>query len=163
MDERNNPPAAAPEVAMRLTDVCEKHLFLSVHPKPVRRCERNCHKNQGDPIWWCDAGTKTQTRNEIPTVMPGTPVQALEQSSVFTGRICPAPDWVWRASCVTVILTPSERPRRWSGALWLQIERRSAALHIERHRIMLMRDHPLALNLAIANGGTPPHVNVLSV
>jgi len=43
-----------------------------------------------------------------------------------------------------------ERRRR--RLLRFQIERRFAAGHIKRHRVMLVRHVPLAVELAIANG-----------
>jgi hypothetical protein len=47
--------------------------------------------------------------------------------------------------------------------LRLKIKRRFAAFHIERYRAMLVRDHPLAVNLAEANGRAPPHLDFPSV
>src|SRR4029450_7812505 len=50
----------------------------------------------------------------------------------------------------------SPRTRR---ALRLQVDCRSAAaVHVERHRDVLVRDHPLAVGLAEANGRAPPDI-----
>ncbi len=40
--------------------------------------------------------------------------------------------------------------------LRLEIKRRFAGLYVEGHRAMLMRDYPLAINLAEADGLAPP-------
>src|SRR6266536_2840499 len=55
------------------------------------------------------------------------------------------------------------RGRAHPRVLRLEIKRRFAALRVEWHRAMLMRDHPLAVSLAIAKGRTPPHIEVLTV
>ena len=47
--------------------------------------------------------------------------------------------------------------------LWLEIKRRSAAFHVERHRAMFVHDHPGAVYLAEANGRAPPHIDRLSI
>src|SRR5690242_6563517 len=48
-------------------------------------------------------------------------------------------------------------------ALRLEVKRRSTGLHVKRHRDMLMRDQPLAVNLAAANGRAHPHIDSPSV
>jgi len=45
----------------------------------------------------------------------------------------------------------------------LQVERYFAGLIVERHGIMLVRDHPLVVHLAEAHRSTPPHVEILAV
>src|SRR5688572_14112866 len=52
------------------------------------------------------------------------------------------------------VLSPSGQGK----VLRLEIERRFAALYVKRYRMMLMRDHPPAVNLAETDCGTPPHV-----
>jgi hypothetical protein len=44
-------------------------------------------------------------------------------------------------------------------ALRLEIKQRFAALHVERFRAMPMRDEPIAVSLAEAIGGAPPHID----
>jgi hypothetical protein len=49
-------------------------------------------------------------------------------------------------------------------ALRLEINRRSiTAVHMKRHRDMLVRDHPFAIDLAEANGHAHPNVGFRAV
>src|SRR5262245_25416498 len=65
-------------------------------------------------------------------------------------------------SCL-LLPTHGEYTSNIGEALRLEIKRCFTALRVERHRAMLMRDHPLAINLAEANGGAQPHILFLSI
>ena len=56
-----------------------------------------------------------------------------------------------------------EPPRCSFELLRLEIKRRFAALHVEGHREVLMRNHPLAVDLAEAYGRAHPHIDFPSV
>src|SRR5436190_1023641 len=50
-----------------------------------------------------------------------------------------------------------------SEVLRFEVKQCLAALHIKRHRIMFMCDHPFAVHPLKANCRTPPHFDFLSV
>ena len=57
-----------------------------------------------------------------------------------------------------------DKRRRLSDLLRLEVHRRSVGpIHVEGHRDMLVRDHPLAVDLAIANGRAHPDVGFRAV
>lgn len=49
------------------------------------------------------------------------------------------------------------------GVLRPNIDRRQTGRHIERHGGMLLREHPGVLDLAIAGGHTPTHLDFRTV
>src|SRR5437773_11593937 len=45
--------------------------------------------------------------------------------------------------------------------LWLEGEHRAACLQIDRHRVLMMHDQPLAVDLTEASGPTQPEIGLL--
>ena len=69
----------------------------------------------------------------------------------------------WRAKVPSHPLLSSRRNLSFHNSTnWLEIERRLAALHVKGDRVMLMRNHPLLVNFAVANGRPPPHIELTS-
>src|SRR6185295_7530666 len=50
-----------------------------------------------------------------------------------------------------------------SCVLRLQVDQRLAVLHVERDRDVLVRNHPPAVELPVADGHAYPHVHLFSV
>src|SRR5260370_41224535 len=55
-------------------------------------------------------------------------------------------------------LAPPHRPCAW---LWLEVQHRAACLQIDRHRVLMMHDQPLAVDLTEASGPTQPEIGLL--
>ena len=51
-----------------------------------------------------------------------------------------------------------KHPRKWLG---LEVEHRFAMLQIDRHRVLMVHDQPLAVDLAEAGGPTQPEIGLL--
>src|SRR6266566_5962712 len=55
-------------------------------------------------------------------------------------------------------LAPPHRPCAW---LWLEVQHRAASLQIDRHRVLMMHDQPLAVDLSEASGPPQPEISLL--
>src|SRR5258708_7927685 len=55
-------------------------------------------------------------------------------------------------------LAPPHRPCAW---LWLEVQHRAACPQIDRHRVLMMHDQPLAVDLTQASGPTQPEIGLL--
>src|SRR5947209_2039948 len=55
-------------------------------------------------------------------------------------------------------LAPPHRPCAW---LWLEVQHRAARLQIDRHRVLMVHDQPLATDLTEASGPTQPEIGLL--
>src|SRR5947207_8061481 len=57
-------------------------------------------------------------------------------------------------------LAPPHRP---CALLWLEIQHRFALLQIDRHRVLMVHDQPLAVDLTEASGPTQPEIGLLPI
>ena len=47
--------------------------------------------------------------------------------------------------------------------LWLEVQHRFAMLQIDRHRVLMVHDQPLAIDLTQASGPTQPEISLLPI
>src|SRR5579864_6224193 len=62
--------------------------------------------------------------------------------------------------CLTEYRLLPPEARKW---LWLEVQHRFAPLQIDRHRVLMVYDQPLAVDLTEASGPTQPESGLLPI
>src|SRR6266567_7200738 len=82
------------------------------------------------------------------------PYQVSQNRILSTGTNFPGQNCSFRTR-----LLP-KHPMKW---LWLEVQHRFAMLQIDRHRVLMMHDQPLAVDLTEASGPTQPEIGLLPI
>src|SRR5436190_4418082 len=82
------------------------------------------------------------------------PYQVSQNRILSTGTNFPGQNCSFRTR-----LLP-KHPRKW---LWLEVQHRFAMLQIDRHRVLMVHDQPLAVDLPEAGGPTQPESGLLPI